>query len=35
MEFLLPVLLGWIIIGLAARIAELERRIERLESNKE
>ena len=34
MEFFFSVLLGWIIIGLASRIAELERRIEKLESDK-
>jgi len=35
MEFILPALAGWIIIGLASRIADLERRIERLESDRE
>lgn len=34
MEFFFSLLLGWILIGLAARVAELERRIKNLESDK-
>jgi hypothetical protein len=34
MEFFFSLLLGWILIGLASRVAELERRIKNLESDK-
>jgi|LauGreDrversion4_1035100.scaffolds.fasta_scaffold05342_5 hypothetical protein len=35
MEFFFSVILGLIIIGLSSRTAELERRVKRLESDKE
>lgn len=34
MEFFFSLLLGWILIGLSSRVAELERRIKNIESEK-